>query len=219
MGAPPGAQTMAGKGDHLARGSGGAGPAGPAGPAGAGGGAAAPCADAPLSPTAKFTCMQYACLGLCDKGLKFLKTSCPATCGYCKGGAGSELAARREAPPTPRGSQGESGRAAAINGTHVRLTWRRAPRGRRGHAQRTKFGKKPRRSAWAPQHRSEHSPRSLTRRFVAVPVEAVVVVARHVRLARPCGDLAPAERRFYGSTVGRIFLDGRHGLISCKCPL
>ena len=103
------------------RGSGGAGSAGPAGPAA--GGAAAPCADAPLSPTAKFTCMQYACLGLCDKGLKFLKTSCPATCGYCKGGAGSELAARREAPPTPRGSQGESGRAAAINGTHVRLTW------------------------------------------------------------------------------------------------
>ena len=42
------------------------------------------CADAPPAANAKFTCMQYACLGLCAKKLAFLKTSCPATCGYCE---------------------------------------------------------------------------------------------------------------------------------------
>ena len=42
------------------------------------------CADAPPAAHAKFTCMQYACLGLCEKKLAFLRTSCPATCGYCK---------------------------------------------------------------------------------------------------------------------------------------
>ena len=105
------------------RGSGGAGA-----PAGAAEGVL-PRARTHRSPTAKFVHAVRLPRPV-DKGLTFLKTSCPATCGYCKGGAGASSPRVESAADTAQQS-GEVGRTAAQRHPRASDLGGVAPRGRR----------------------------------------------------------------------------------------